>query len=163
MEQYVLYLLFKDILKDDLLDLGFSISFNDIDIKKNKAVGCYVRGGQVSRYRELSSGSYINVNNRVSFRANCGLTKDELMDGLSLLNNIKYKVIKLNNKILTLDSLPVRIVNGEFVECEGLTGSCKIVISNISLLSDILFLGKTEQGISRYTLNINVVYKIMED
>lgn len=163
MEQYVLYLLFKEILKDDLLDLGFSISFNDIDIKKNKTVGCYVRGGQVSRYRELSSGSYINVNNRVSFRTNCGLTKDELMDGLSLLNNIKYKVIKLNNKILTLSSLPVRIVDGEFVECEGLTGSCKIVISNISLLSDILFLGKTEQGISRYTLNINVVYKIMED
>ena len=162
MEQYVLYLLFKDILKDDLEDLGFSISFNDIDIKKNKTVGCYVRGGQVSRYRDLGSGAYINVNNRVSFRANCGLTKDELMDGLSLLNNIKYKVIKLNNKILTLDQLPVRIEDDEFVKCEGLTGSCRIVISNVSLLSDILYLGKTEQGISRYTLNINVVYKIME-
>jgi len=163
MEQYVLYLVFKDILTDDINELGFKMSFNDINIKEHKAIGCYVRGGVISDYRELSSGRYINVNNRVTFRVNSGLSKDELLDGLKLLNNIKYKVERIGNRVYYLNSLNFKPENDRFVECEDSTGSCKVLITKVSLLSDVLFLGKNEQGYSQYAIDLTVNYKVLED
>jgi hypothetical protein len=162
MEQYILYLTLKEIFKDTMKDLGYKMSFNDIDIKAPKAVGCYVRGSVLSKYRDLASGQYINVENRVTFNINAGLTKDELMDGLCLCNELKYNLIPYSNHILTMGSLPVRLVNGHYETAPNLDGVCNVVISSVSLLSDILPLGKNEQGISQYSINFKITYKIEE-
>lgn len=160
MEQYILYLMFKDILKDYTSD--FSFTFNDIDIKNLKSVGCFVRGSLVSNYRDLASGEYINIHNNVSFRVNAGLDKSAIMDGLTLCSHIKYKLTRLNNTKIDLHNLDYKLENREIVPCETHDGSMSVFLSNCSLLSDILYLGKNTQGVSQYTINFKIKYHIME-
>lgn len=160
MEQYILYLMFKHILGK--YATGFSFSFNDIDILNNKAVGCFVRGSSISNYRDLKSGEYINIHNTVSFRVNAGLDKSAIMDGLKLCSNIKYKLTKLNNTKIDLHNLDYTIEDGEIVPCETHDGSISVFLSNCSLLSDILYLGKNTQGVSQYTINFKIKYHVME-
>ena len=58
MEQYVLYLILKEMVKN--LDTSFKYTFNDMDSNSDYSVGIYIKGAEPSEYRSLKDGKYFN-------------------------------------------------------------------------------------------------------
>ena len=93
MEQYNLYLCLKQILAEYLTE--FKISYNDLNVKTDNSIGCYIKGSVVSRHRELSSGEYYNHINRVTFRTNGKFEHGSIEKCLELNSNIRDTLIKI--------------------------------------------------------------------
>ena len=140
MEQYDLYLCLKQILAEYLTE--FKISYNDLNVKADNSIGCYIKGSVVSKYRELSSGEYYNHTNRVTFRTNGKFEQGSIEKCLTLNSNIRDTLIKIKNSTYVLDN------------------NKSVLISKINLLSDILYIGKDEQGRPQYSLNLSIEYSV---
>lgn len=156
MEQYILYLALKEIVNS--LNNNFKCSFNDMDSNKDNVVGIYIKGAEPSTYRTLKDGKYYNTINRVQFLIQGGLDNNSLLNCLNLSTMIKeslpatynlYKNIAVkerDSKILNINIKDNNVVN--------------LLIIKIDLMSDIISLGKSEQGRPRYSINFKVTYNL---
>ena len=160
MEQYVLYLVLKEIAKE--LDSGFGYSFNDMDSNADNVSGIYIKGAEPSQYRTIGSGEYFNIVNRVQFLIQGGLDNDSLMRCLNLGSKLKDTLIRTSNRYIIAPSKIGKDVNGQIVIAkEGQTlESLTVVLTKVDLLSDLVSLGKSEQGRPRYSINFKINYEL---
>lgn len=161
MEQYILYLQLKEIIKE--LDSKYKCTFNDMDLRKDNAIGIYIKGGDVSKYRSLSTGEYYNSINRVQFLIQGGLNNKDLMNALSMGNKIKITLSKTNNRSYTVAS-KLNINEDMTVEEKKENEEdqlINLIISKVSLLSDLTSLGKTVEGRPLYSINFRIEYNII--
>ena len=150
MEQYALYVLLKNIIKD--INNKYTVSFNDMDFNKENSVGIYIRGGEVSQYRDISTGRYYNYVSRVQFLLQGGKTVNSLYDVLSLASELRDRLIILNN---TNHSI---VADNKIIK-DNLT----IDLGLVKLLGDVNFTEKTSQGLPKYSINFKINYIIKED
>lgn len=149
MEQYALYLVIKDLCKS--LTDKFVFSFNDMDFNRENVAGIYIRGSTPSSYRSLMSGSYYNKSCRVQIILQGGLSGNSIIEMLKLSSNIREALVVLSNKRFDIPDNPF-------------AGSIKggsILITLIKLLGDVSFVGKSEQGLPRYSLNFKIDYTLI--
>ena len=160
MKQYVLYLVLKEIAKE--LDSGFGYSFNDMDSNADNVSGIYIKGAEPSQYRTIGSGEYFNIVNRVQFLIQGGLDNDSLMRCLNLGSKLKDTLIRTSNRYIIAPSKIGKDVNGQIViATEGQTlESLTVVLTKVDLLSDLVSLGKSEQGRPRYSINFKINYEL---
>lgn len=160
MEQYVLYLVLKEIAKE--LDSGFGYSFNDMDSNADNVAGIYIKGAEPSQYRTIGSGEYFNIVNRVQFLIQGGLDNDSLMRCLKLGSKLKDNLIRASNRYIIAPSKIGKDENGQIViATEGQTlESLTVVLTKVDLLSDLVSLGKSEQGRPRYSINFKINYEL---
>lgn len=160
MEQYVLYLILKEIAKE--LDNGFKYSFNDMDSNADNVTGIYIKGAEPSQYRTLSNGEYFNIINRVQFLIQGGLDNDSLMRCLNLGSNLKNTLIRASNRYIIAPSKVRKDENGQIVliKDEQTAEGLKVVLTKVDMLSDLVNLGKSEQGRPRYSINFRINYEL---
>lgn len=160
MEQYALYLALKNIIMEMME--GFKCSFNDMDSNASNVVGIYVKGGEPSIYRELGTGVYINSVARVQFLVQGGQTNDSLMSVLELMDKLKKAMSKAFNRIEDVSS-QLTIVDGVLMRKTPDSSDdfpVEVMILSTKLLGEADFLGKSGQGLPRYSLNIKFEYNI---
>lgn len=160
MEQYVLYLVLKEIAKE--LNSNFEYSFNDMDSNADNVCGIYIKGAEPSQYRTLSDGKYYNIINRVQFLIQGGLDNDSLMNSLRLGSNLKDALIRASNKYIIAPSKIGIDGDGQIViATDGQTlESLTVVLTKVDLLSDLVNIGKSEQGRPRYSINFRINYEL---
>ncbi len=160
MEQYVLYLILKEMVKN--LDPSFKYTFNDMDSNSDDSVGIYIKGAEPSEYRSLKDGKYFNSVNRVQFLVQGGLDNSSLLKSLKLCSKIKGTLISINNKYIQAPPKVGYNNDGEIVILgdEQDLEPINVVITKVDLLSDILYLGKSKQGRPRYSINFKITYEI---
>lgn len=149
MEQYALYLVIKDLCKS--LTDKFVFSFNDMDFNKENVAGIYIRGSTPSSYRSLMSGSYYNKSCRMQILLQGGLSGNSIIEMLKLSSNIREALVVLSNKRFD-------IPDNSFA---GYIKGGSILITLIKLLGDVSFVGKSEQGLPRYSLNFKIDYTLI--
>lgn len=160
MEQYVLYLVLKELVKE--FNSQFKYSFNDMDSNADNVAGIYIKGAEPSQYRTLSDGQYYNIINRVQFLIQGGLDNDSLMNCLRLGSNLKDALISASNRYIIAPSKIGCNEDGQIVITEdGQTlQSITVVLTKVDLLSDLVSLGKSEQGKPRYSINFKINYEL---
>lgn len=149
MEQYALYLAIKKIIKE--LNNNYNISFNDMDFNKENSIGVYIKGGEVSNYRNISTGDYYNYIARVQLLLQGGKTVDSLYNLLNLASNIRNEIIHRSNSNMIILS-----------DNKILKSDIEINFGLIKLLGDVSFDSKTSQGLPKYSINIKINYFIKE-
>ena len=170
MEQYVLYLVLKEIAKQ--LDSNFNYSFSDMDSNADNVCGIYIKGAEPSEYRTLSDGEYYNIINRVQFLIQGGLDNDSLMNSLRLGSNIKDTLIRASNRyitapskigkdgdgkiVITTDGNEETVTDGDEETLESIT----VMLTKVDLLSGLVNIGKSEQGRPRYSINFRINYEL---
>lgn len=166
MEQYILYLYMKQLVKS--LDNDFSTSFNDMNFNKPYSVGIYIKGAEVSTYRDISDGSIYNFIHRVQFIIQGSNESDSLFKILELSSKLRSALIHTYNliyNITTTEKLQKQETseseeeNQEETETERQT-DYEIIITKVGLLGEVDFKGKTSQNIPRYSLNIKTEYSV---
>lgn len=160
MEQYVLYLVLKEIAKQ--LDSNFDYSFNDMDSNADNVCGIYIKGAEPSQYRTLSDGEYYNIINRVQFLIQGGLDNDSLMNSLRLGSNLKDTLIRASNRYIDAPSKIGKDGDGQIVPAtdEETLECLTVVLTKVDLLSDLVNIGKSEQGRPRYSINFRINYEL---
>jgi len=180
MEQYVLYLVLKEIAKQ--LDSNFNYSFSDMDSNADNVCGIYIKGAEPSEYRTLSDGEYYNIINRVQFLIQGGLDNDSLMNSLRLGSNIKDTLIRASNRYITAPSKIGKDGDGKIVITtdgneetvtdtdgneetvtdgdEETLESITVMLTKVDLLSGLVNIGKSEQGRPRYSINFRINYEL---
>lgn len=160
MEQYILYLVLKDIIRG--LDSSYKISFNDMDENGVDCIGIYIKGAEPSLYRELGTGNYYNYTSRVQILLQCDNTKDSLMKLLSFITRIRSTLILTSN---LLYNIPPGIIDENTAQNFNTNTTkkdeAKLGLSSVSLLGETDFNGKSGQGKARYSLNFRINYFII--
>lgn len=161
MEQYILYLVLKGIIKG--LNSKYKISFNDMDENGVDVIGVYIKGAEPSQYRELSTGRYYNYSARAQILIQCDNNSNSLFELLNLATKIRDAMISTSNVIY--NNIPdVKYIDGDYrkinkdTDAEG--ESVNLGLSSVSLLGETDFKGKTSQGKARYSLNFKIHYFI---
>lgn len=150
MEQYYIYLLLKQLVKE--MDDRYTITFNDMDFNKPFSIGIYVKQAEPSDYREVKTGKYWNIKSRVQFVMQGPNTGNmSLFSLLELASKIKGKLVTYCNSVWELDN-PIK----DFIP----TDKVELAISLTELLGDVDFKGKTAQGLPKYSLNFKIYYQI---
>lgn len=162
MEQYALYLALKEMLLS--ISQDFKISFNDMDINKGNVCGIYIKAGEPSEYRTISQGHYMNHSARVQFMFQGDNSNDSLFDVLRVASKLKDSLIISSN---TTKSTPktIRWIDGELAVVNGdseITDDevVTVLMSLVTMLGEVDFKGKSEQGLPRYSLNFKIYYSI---
>lgn len=160
MEQYVLYLVLKDMIKD--FNSNFKYSFNDMDSNEDNVCGIYIKGAEPSEYRTLSDGEYYNIINRVQFLIQGGLDNDSLMNCMRLGSKIKETLIRASNRYIIAPSKIGKDGDGQIViATDGQTLEClTVVLTKVDMMSDLVNIGKSEQGRPRYSINFRINYEL---
>lgn len=160
MEQYVLYLVLKEIAKE--LNSNFEYSFNDMDSNKDNVAGIYIKGAEPSQYRTLKDGVYYNIINRVQFLIQGGLDNNSLMNSLRLGSNLKETLIRASNRYIIAPSKIGVDEDGQIkIQEDGETlQGLTVVLTKVDLMSDLVSLGKSEQGRPRYSINFKINYEL---
>ena len=160
MEQYVLYLILKEIAKQ--LDSNFNYSFNDMDSNADNVCGIYIKGAEPSQYRTISDGEYYNIINRVQFFIQGGLDNNSLMNCLKLGSNLKDTLIRSSNRYIVAPSKIGKDGDGKIViATDGQTlDSLTVVLAKVDMLSDLVNIGKSEQGRPRSSINFRMNYEL---
>lgn len=149
MEQYALYILLKNIIKE--INSNYSISFNDMDFNKENSIGIYIKGGEVSNYRDLSDGRYYNYIARVQFMLQGGKTLDSL-------ERVLYTGSNLRDRLITMSNTSHNILADNKIIHDNL----KLSLGLVKLLGDVNFDSKTSQGLPKYSINFKINYYIKE-
>lgn len=161
MRQYALYLALKELLTE--LGCPYSaIYYNDRDELKEGAVSIYVRSGVLSKLRRLADGYYIGKYDRVQLVIQTGRTKEEILQGMEFGNKLEDKLPGIFNKDIAIPS------NKLVMTSDGIEISSTVVTGdpfNLTILqtnpqSGLISMGKTEQGLSLFSINIIVNYDI---
>lgn len=147
MEQYVLYVLIKNIIKD-LTDNKYSVSFNDMDFNKPESIGIYIKGGEVPKYRNLSTGNYFNFIHRVQIVLQGNNTNEGLFGVLDAATKIRNYMVVQNNTLHTVNDPKL----GE--------DDIDIQIGLVKLLGETNFNNKTSQGLPVYSINFKIQYYV---
>lgn len=159
MEQYIVFLWIKSLLKS--LNSGIAVSYNDMDFNASNVCGVYIKGADVTRYRELATSKYMNLTCRAEIVIQGGLTSDSLFNCLDLLDKFRSTAVLACNTLIYVPE--VIYVNGGLSLASGAEedgSAVYLFISKASLLSDINFLGKNTQGKPMYSLNLKIDFKI---
>ena len=170
MYQYGLFLGLKAILTD--LGNPFSaVTYNDMQDDRENVMGIYVRSGQYTRYRELATGQYANKRYRVQFIIQSGRSKDDILAAQKFGFKMEDRLPTVFNTEVALDTAKIgfddehNLVIPEPPE-EGETpvslAQAVVGIIRVNPQSGLINVGKTEQGLSRYSYNINVEFYIYE-
>lgn len=164
MEQYVLYLILKNIIKD--FDSNFKCTFNDMDFNKPYSCGIYVKGSDISKYRDIAKGNYYNYIARVQFILQGDTTGESLQSVLRLASKIRNSVPTYINNIYNLQqsiNMDINnniIINNDYTIDNEDTSNISLMLLMVRLLGEVNFIGKTTQGLPRYTINFNISYNI---
>ena len=162
MEQYALYQALKKFLSD--LINNYSVTFNDMNELKDNSIGVYVSAPEVSNKRELATGKYDNIINRVQFLLMGDLTQGGLIRLLQTASGIRDRLIIQNNQPLPVP--PIVQFNTstnkiEIVQSQSDTHSdISIMLTKVTATSDLVFLGKTSQGRPLYSMNFRMAYGV---
>ena len=155
MEQYILYLVIKSLILS--IDNSYTITFNDRNENGADTVAVYIRGGEVSMYRELSTGDYFNIGARVQILIQSDDTKSSLIKMLGLATKLKKGLVRTNNKeFQNIDGL-TDLMSAPF-DCQA--SNLILGISDVKLLGEVNFSGKNTQGKPKYDINFNFDYYI---
>ena len=145
-EHQMLYMYVKENIIGTVIDV---CTFNDMDVKATNNIGVYIKGSQVSNYRDLSSGKYLSRMADIVLNYNCYNTKEGIFDGISKLEAIRDKLETVNNK-------RVYFSNGQLSDKDNYDSF--LSISQIDLMSDILYLGKNSFNIPGYSIRFKITY-----
>lgn len=162
MEQYALYLVLKDQVKN--LDSTYKCSFNDMDSNATGVVGIYVKSGGTPRRREISTGEYYNYSARVQFIIQGDNTKESLMSTMNLASSLRKALIRDSNLEFIVNE-QLKWVDGNIVydPTNKLGGNdISVLLIKVSLLGEVDFKGKTTQGLPKYSINFRVEYYCKE-
>lgn len=145
-EQEMIYRYIKS--KTDDLDLS-ACTFNDIDIKSTNSLGVFIKGSQVTSNRRLSDGTYIARLAHIVLNLNCNKTKAGIFEGVEKLEKLRNTFEREHNGFMYFKNNQVsnRDDFDEFLN-----------ISQIELMSDIVYLGKNSFEIPGYSLRIKLTY-----
>lgn len=155
MDIYVLYKIFKVILED----LDYSITFNDRDEIKPNSLALYFRGGEVSHYRDLVEGVYVNKSTRLQVLVQSGRDHNNILKVLNDLQIIRSRLEQLNNKSYQLNE-GFTVSNGSVQYNPTSSDAITVIFIKTDVIGEINNLGKTEQGLSLYDLNFKIWYAI---
>lgn len=160
MEQYVLYLILKELAKE--LDNNFKYSFNDMDSNADNVCGIYIKGAEPSQYRTLKEGVYCNTVNRVQFLIQGGLDNNSLMSSLSLGSKLKDALIRASNRYIIAPPEVGYDEEGNIVKAKTgeILNRITVVLTKVDMLSDLVNIGKSEQGRPRYSINFKIYYEL---
>lgn len=156
MEQYILYLYLKSVLKS--INDVFKCSFNDMDMNKGNVCGIYIKGGEPSEYRDLASGNYINNTARIQFLLQGSDSTQSLFDVLDAVSKLKKALVISSNTVYNLSESDIENLNSKLssTKYEGV----KLFINLTRLLGEVDFKGKTSQSLPRYSLNLHTYYSV---
>lgn len=161
MEQYILYMVLKNIIKE--ISNDYKITFNDMDDNGVDVIGIYIKGAEPSQYRELGTGNYYNYTARAQLLLQCDNNTNSLFKLLNIVTRIRSALISTSNVIYNnlsnirySDGCFIRVGDDNIVEGEKIN----LGLSSISLLGETDFKGKTGQGKARYSLNFKINYFI---
>ena len=162
MEQYALYLVIKEIAQQ--INNKIKYTFNDMDSNKGNVCGIYIKVAEPSEYRGISDGKYFNNIVRVQLLIQSDLSTNSYFECFECLSSVRDAIIGTYN--VYRDVSPTKVGFSEGGELKYNDGTeqlkpAKVIITNANLLSDIINVGKSEQGKQRFSINIKVSYKIM--
>lgn len=166
MRQYGLYLGIKSIIQE--LGCPYSkIYYNDRDEIEEGIAAIYVRSGLLSKYRKLSDASYVNKIDRVQIILQTGRTKEAILGGMSFGSKLEDKLPMIFNRNLTLDNTKIHFVNGQLTDIQDtsdtdIVKNAVLTIVRIDPQSGLINMGKTEQGLTLYSINVTINYGISE-
>ena len=162
MEQYALYIALKSIVQ--AIDSSFAYSFNDMDSNKGNVASITIKGGEASNYRTLAKGQYFNHNSRPQFLMQADLNEDSLQNMLSVNSKIIKTLMLASNTFIDVSSKLgittagdiVKVTTANQTSLRGLT----VVILQVDISGDPVYVGKSEQGRPRYSINMRIKYGI---
>lgn len=159
MEQYLLYLVIKEIINN--IDSSYKCSFNDFNLSGDNIAAIRVKGAEPVEYRAVGTGEYYGYNCRLQILLQGGLTHSSLLSLLSLASNIRNTLITTYNTKYT--NIPV---SGNIAKIT-VTGGNKLdiadvglVLNKVGLLGETDFKGKDSQGRPQYSLNFKINYAL---
>lgn len=163
MEQYALYLYLKSIINN--LGYKFKITFNDYDINGSNIVGILFKSGPSPKYRELNTGKYYGNTSRVQILVQSGTSKDSILKSLDLVSKLREILTTsiINNKY-TITSSEVGQNSDQFSSQFNLDENNEsddlgyVLVTDVHLIGDVDFKGKTSQARSIYSLNLLINY-----
>lgn len=163
MERYALFLVMKDIVKE--IDANIKCSKDDMDFNAPGSCGIYFRNGGVSNYRELATGEYYNYKANVEFVMTSGNDKQSLMNLMSNISRLRNTLQKYCNVVVENGSIEqLKWVDdvGIVYDPNNEKGGVDIIvnIAKTTLMSDVSFIGKTQQGLPKYTLDVRCDFSI---
>lgn len=165
MRQYGLFCGIKQIIKEYTSD--YNITYDDMNDDKENSIGVYIRGGLNGTYRKLSTAEYVNKRDRVQIIIQSGRSKESVIKSRELGNKIEDRFPTLFNTEILLDkdkcgyNSEHEFIIKEKGDEEELTQAA-LVINKTDPQSGLIMAGKTEQGLSRYSINFIVEYYLQE-
>lgn len=160
MHQFGLYLFLKTLLQ--ALNPALAVTFNDMDSNGDNHCGIYVKG-DAPEVRTLGDLSYSNSVARVQLLQVCALDNNSLMTAQSVLSAFLDQVCSIANEAFELDISKIGIgPTGKVICADGVTtlSPAYLTIVQADALSDVLFIGKTEQGKPQLSLNLRIIYGV---
>jgi hypothetical protein len=160
MHQFGLYLWLKAVLQE--LNPALTITFNDMDSNGNNSVGIYVKG-DAPEVRTLGNMSYTNSVARVQLLQVCALNNTSLMQAQSVLSEFQDQVCSTASEAFELDTSKIGVgPTGKVVYADGSStlSPAYLTIIEADAISDLLFIGKTEQGKPQISLNLRIIYSV---
>lgn len=161
MHQFGLYLFIKTLLQ--ALNPALAISYNDMDSNGNNCCGVYIKG-DAPEVRHLADLSYSNSVARVQLLQVCALDNNSLMTAQEVLSEFQSIMCFYANDTIKLDISKIGIdpTTNKVVYADGTTtlSPAYLTIVRADVLSDVLYIGKTEQGKPQLSLNLKIFYTV---
>lgn len=156
-EHYVLYKLFKHLVPSE----GFNIMYNDMKLLEPNEGGFYIKGNQVSEYRDLETGLRKEKIANVTINVSGEDTRSSNLKLSSWLDTIVYILSQEHNMIYyVVDGINADGEDDCTIYDTEQENSYYISIRQVDNLSDPIPLGKDKMNIPRYSLNLKIYYNV---
>lgn len=167
------YMLFK-VLKHniDYKKYRTSCRYKDFEHTKENEFGIIISGDRLPEERELRTGKYIGLIGIITFNLNSNKRRNGILKGELFMGELKNKLVPLNNKIYYIKVDYDKLNDMDALDSKDEDLSNAIIISNkddythtlhlsqVDLLSDVKYLGKSKMDIPQYSLNLAIYYTI---
>lgn len=166
MEDYGLYLVIEKWLKDK--NAGVTVTFNDINLLKANAVRVLITVSGPGARRVLGTGEYVNKRVRVQLTFQAGNDANSVMSMAELGSFMEESIPLKCNTSMLLNTNDAGFYGNAFVAKEEVPAGTVLTQARVNIIktrniSGLIYIGKNEQGLARYTSNYELIYTITKE
>lgn len=163
MQNYAIFLA----VKQAMTELGCpytEITYDDMNTKKGNVAAIMVRNGQIPKSRMLSTGEFIRRFCRVQILIQTASDRTSVIAGSSFGTKLEQKMPLVFNRAFQLDTNKIGYDDDGDLSTikDDIIHPARVWFIRVDPQSDLISIGKTSQGLARYSINFKIEYAIEE-
>lgn len=163
MQNYAMFLA----VKQAITNLGCpytEVTYDDMNTKKGNVLAIMVRNGQIPKSRKLATGEFMRRFCRVQILIQTASDKASVLAGSSFGTKLEQKMPLIFNTGYLLDANKIGFDDdGDLSTIKAdIEHPARVWFIRVDPQSDLISIGKTSQGLARYSINFKIEYSIEE-